>query len=82
MHHDIVVGVRVHPRTGGEQWYELAIDGYMLGSSPHGRGADVIGTLKAKGVGFIPARAGSRYEVVPLAAGAWVHPRTGGEQAN
>ena len=68
-----------HPRMRGEHWMgHPALCGSM-GSSPHARGAPVIGTETAPPAGIIPACAGSTAAEGLGWEPVWDHPRMRGE---
>ncbi len=71
----------VHPRVGGERGFDNDKWAARCGSSPRGRGTQVVRQCPRKGGRFIPAWAGNaRRRSIP----AWtpsVHPRVGGERA-
>ena len=70
----------VHPRVGGEQTGSSGRSGIGVGSSPRGRGTEVIDAVFDHEVRFIPAWAGNRPRDESQVAQDAVHPRVGGEQ--
>ncbi len=79
-YHPLHSGRPVHPRMGGEQGIVQDMKTGKRGSSPHGRGTATAGNWQSDGWRFIPAWAGNRARIFPLAEGSAVHPRMGGEQ--
>ena len=70
----------VHPRVGGEQPHEKGGPVQAIGSSPRGRGTDLVGTDTSPFQRFIPAWAGNSQFALPFHSILPVHPRVGGEQ--
>ena len=76
------VGLGDHPRMRGEHWVMSIASSWMLGSSPHARGAP---TPRCRGrcrAGIIPACAGSTGSTRASARAAWDHPRMRGEHVH
>ena len=70
---------RAHPRSRGEHAPERAAVWSRQGSSPLARGALVALDSVARGIGLIPARAGSTIIAVSDACARRAHPRSRGE---
>ncbi|MEN9874262.1 MAG: hypothetical protein RL186_1159 [Pseudomonadota bacterium] len=70
----------VHPRVGGEQLCGVNFCPHIAGSSPRGRGTEIVVGMKGEINRFIPAWAGNSPSDGKR-CGVWsVHPRVGGEQ--
>ena len=76
------LGLRAHPRAGGENREGNTRSQFVFGSSPRGRGKrdDVRGELGCEGL--IPARAGKTRDGTQCRSSAWAHPRVGGENGD
>ena len=70
---------RAHPRSRGEHAPERAAVWSRQGSSPLARGALVALDSVARGIGLIPARAGSTESFWIPSFACWAHPRSRGE---
>ena len=74
-----VLGVRAHPRVGGENLEGVVYVRQTLGSSPRGRGKPVSLHLEEGTGGLIPAWAGKTHPLPPHVGDSRAHPRVGGE---
>ena len=70
---------RDHPRMRGEHFTVSISIHWLLGSSPHARGAQARGAAGMGGRGIIPACAGSTSPCHAPRSDAWDHPRMRGE---
>ena len=70
---------RDHPRIRGEHGTNTAADYAAPGSSPHTRGARTLCLLSVRGLGIIPAYAGSTLYFDKPQTRNWDHPRIRGE---
>ena len=70
---------RDHPRMCGEHTSMIGFAAMTAGSSPHVRGALEEGLFVVRGLGIIPACAGSTVAVIGARAAARDHPRMCGE---
>ena len=68
-----------HPRAGGENLAEGAVQRAPLGSSPRGRGKRLTASSRCISTGLIPARAGKTKTARKLPDSWGAHPRAGGE---
>ena len=69
----------VHPRAGGEHEMLSGTAGETTGSSPRGRGTQLVVPDRTVGDRFIPARAGNTSACAARRDAPTVHPRAGGE---
>ena len=69
-----------HPRVGGEQEAASIILAIRSGSSPRGRGTDILGRRNLGRDRVIPAWAGNRMRRRETKTNMAGHPRVGGEQ--
>ena len=76
-----VLGVRAHPRVGGENLEGVVYVRQTLGSSPRGRGKPVSLHLEEGTGGLIPAWAGKTCCCVCALFAHRAHPRVGGENS-
>ena len=74
-----VLGVRAHPRVGGENLEGVVYVRQTLGSSPRGRGKRAGGWTVGCGQGLIPAWAGKTRRRRTRRRRISAHPRVGGE---
>ena len=68
-----------HPRIRGEHVAEQPYQGLLEGSSPHTRGAHPVGFVGGRGLGIIPAYAGSTRARKARCPSPGDHPRIRGE---
>ena len=69
----------VHPRAGGEHTCAPSSSNFEIGSSPRGRGTQIVSSAPGPLSRFIPARAGNTTTSLRGASSPTVHPRAGGE---
>ena len=74
-----VLGVRAHPRVGGENPLASTWRRAPAGSSPRGRGKLVVVCVRCLRIGLIPAWAGKTHPLPPHVGDSRAHPRVGGE---
>ena len=72
-------GTRDHPRIRGEHCVCSVLSSYVLGSSPHTRGALEVLLMPSAMVGIIPAYAGSTDKLDVIETTRRDHPRIRGE---
>ena len=71
--------IPVHPRAGGEHVLPHEVPTGIVGSSPRGRGTQIMGWFRDAHDRFIPARAGNTGRASAASPYVPVHPRAGGE---
>ena len=76
------LGWPVHPRAGGERSGSPPSATRCDGSSPRGRGTQVVSVSRVVALRFIPARAGNAGAFFFPATERTVHPRAGGERSS
>ena len=70
---------RAHPRSRGENCYNLVTALLRVGSSPLTRGKHLLVGVEAQGRGLIPAHAGKTAAFTACGVGRRAHPRSRGE---
>ena len=75
----LVVCVRAHPRSRGENTASSRRSMASAGSSPLTRGKLCIGCVRGACVGLIPAHAGKTSQCARVGIAGWAHPRSRGE---